>query len=220
MTTPPFALDPAEVQVGTANGPGIYVAPVGTAPPADTTAAWATPWEIVGYLSDAGPTIGSNTTTQDIKPWQSRAPIRSVVTERTMTVQFVMWQINPLTTALYFDTDVATETAEAFNVQVRSDTDQHQWAVGIDTSDNGRAMRVVFPITTLSAAANMTIAQGAAIPLDVTMTALDNAGVLADVMVGPVGTGTATEDQGAPVQQPAQQPALAGAKSGAGTAKA
>src|SRR5579862_8621564 len=105
MTTPVLELDPTEVQVGTANGPGLYIAPAGTPAPADTTSPWPAPWLVAGYISDDGPTVGSSTTTQDIKPWQSRSPIRTVITERTMTVKFIMWQINATTIALYFDTD-------------------------------------------------------------------------------------------------------------------
>lgn len=184
MTTPVYDLDPAEVQVGTSNGPGLYVAPVGTPAPADTSAAWAAPWEILGYISDDGPTVGSSTTTQDIKPWQSRSPIRSVITERTMTVKFILWQINPQTLAMYFDTDVPAVTAGAFKLTVRTDDQQHLYAIGVDTADGGRAMRVVFHRASLSDAADMQIQSGAAVPLEVTLTALDDAGVLADVLVG------------------------------------
>ncbi|HEX4399680.1 MAG TPA: hypothetical protein VH136_18720 [Trebonia sp.] len=185
MTTPVYELDPAEVQVGTSNGPGLYVAPVGTTPPADTSTAPAAPWEILGYISDDGPTVGSSTTTQDIKPWQSRSPIRTVVTERTMTVKFILWQINEQTLAMYFDADVPTAVAGAFKLEVRTDGDQHLYAIMVDTADGPRAMRVIFHRASLSDAADMQIQSGAAVPLEVTLTALDDAGVLADVLVGP-----------------------------------
>jgi hypothetical protein len=213
MTTPVYDMDPTEVQVGTSNGPGLYVAPVGSTPPADTSSAWADPWAILGYISDDGPTVGSSTTTQDIKPWQSRSPIRTVITERTMTVKFILWQLNPQTLAMYFDTDVPTAAADgSFATSVRTDTDQHLYMIGVDTADGGRAMRVIFHRASLSDAADMQIQSGAAVPLEVTLTALDDAGVLADVLVGPsVAPGTA---DAAPKQQPAARPAaeLASAK--------
>jgi hypothetical protein len=190
MTTPVYDIDPDEVQVGTANGPGLYIAPVGTAPPADVNAAWAAPWQILGYLSDAGPTVGSSTSTNAITPWQSVAPIRSVVTGRDLTIQFVMWQLNELTLALYFDTDVATPgTGGEVSMSMRTDTPQHVYAVGLDTADNDRVFRMIFHRASLTTAGNMQLQRGQAVPLDVTLSALDDAGVLADILLGP-GSGT------------------------------
>ena len=97
MTTPTYEIDADEVQVGAPNGPGIYIAEVGTDPPDDTTADWGADWRILGYASEDGPTIGQATTSETLTPWQSVAPIRTVITGREMTVQFVMIQLNALT---------------------------------------------------------------------------------------------------------------------------
>jgi hypothetical protein len=192
MTTP--VLDPAEVQIGTSNGPGIYVAPEGTPPPADTSSDWAAPWLSLGYLSDDGPTISGSTDTEDIQPWQSRAPIRTVVTGRTMTVQFIMWQLNETTLALRFDADVPTPAADgSVSMQIRTDEDQHLYAIGIDTADGGRALRLIFHRASLSDSGDMQIQAGAAVPLDVTLSALDDAGVLADVLLGPAAAAPASD---------------------------
>ena len=78
MTTPPpITLDPDQVQVGTPNGPGVYLAEVGTAPPTDTTSPWGAGWQILGYLSDDGPTIGQNTSSDQLTPAVHRPdPVR------------------------------------------------------------------------------------------------------------------------------------------------
>jgi hypothetical protein len=215
MTTPVYELDPDEVQVGAANGAGIYLAPAGTLVPDDTSAEWPSPWMILGYLSDDGPTIGSSTDSESLTPWQSRSPIRTVITGRTMTLQFVMWQLNELTLALYFDADVPVpETDGSLKMQVRTDTDQHLYAVGIDTADGGRALRVGFHRANLTAAGDMQLQKGAAVPLDVTLTALDDAGVLADVLLGPA-TAVAPPDGLSAAQRPAasQTPASSGSSS-------
>jgi hypothetical protein len=189
VTTPAApTLDPDEVQIGTANGPGIYLAPVGTALPADTETDFATPWAILGYLSDDGPTVGQNTDSNDITPWQSVVPLRTVITSRAITLQFVLWQINAQTVALYFDADPETPDADgSFSMDVRSDSPQHLYAVAIDSRDGDRVLRLGFPRSSLSAAGDMQIQRGAAVPLDVTLSALDNAGVLATVQVGAAG---------------------------------
>lgn len=187
MTTPaPYALKPDEVQVGTANGPGLYLAPVGTPAPADTVAPWPDPWKVLGYLSDAGPTVGSSTSTTALTPWQSLAPLRTVITGREMTVQFVMWQLNELTLALYFDADVPTPGPDgSVKMSVRTDIPQHLYAVGVDSEDTERVLRIVYHRANLTTVGNMQITRGAVVPLDVTLSALDDVGVLADVLLGP-----------------------------------
>jgi len=184
MTTPATALNPAEVMVGTANGPGIWIANAGTAGPASVSAEWPTGWSILGYLSDDGPTVGQSTDTEDITPWQSIVPIRTIMTGRQVTVQFTLWQINARTMSLYFGSPVPEETDGAFDMQVRTDAPQRLYAIGIDSADADRVLRIVFPRCSLSDAGDMQIQRGAAIPLDVTLSALDYGGVLADVKVG------------------------------------
>jgi hypothetical protein len=183
---PTGALEPDEVQVGTANGPGIYLAPAGTAPPDNTWDDWEAPWRILGYLSDDGPTVGQSVDQEDITPWQSVVPIRSVITGRSVTLQFVLWQLNGDTIALYFDADPATEDSDGLlRMELRSDTPQHLYAVGIDSRDAARVLRIAFGRASLTDAGDMQITRGAAVPLDCTLSALDDAGDLAVVMLGP-----------------------------------
>jgi hypothetical protein len=180
------ALDPDEVQVGTARGPGIYLAPAGTEPPDNTWDDWLAPWAILGYLSDDGPTVGQSVDQEDITPWQSVVPIRSVITGRSITLQFVLWQLNGDTIALYFDADPEDEDSDGLlTMKLRSDTPQHLYAVGIDSRDATRCLRLAFGRASLSDAGDMQITRGAAVPLDCTLSALDDSGDLATVMLGP-----------------------------------
>jgi len=180
-----YALDPTQVTVGNNKGPGLYLAAAGTAGPADTIVAWPAGWNILGYASDDGATVGSSTDTNEIIPWQSIVPLLTVVTKRLVTMKFVLWQINELTMALYFDADVPTATAGAFSLDVRSDKPQHLYAVGIDVADINHCLRVVFPRANLTDAGDMQIKRGEAVPMEVTLTALDTAGSLAKVLYGP-----------------------------------
>lgn len=183
---PTGVLDPDEVQVGAPHGPGIYVAPSGTAPPATTADPWVAPWRVLGYLSDDGPTVGQSTDSTDITPWQSVAPIRSVITARGITLQFTMWQLNATTLAIYFDADEVTPDADgSLEMELRTDAPQHLHAIGIDSADGDRVLRIVFGRASLSDAGDMQLTRGAAVPLDVTLSALDDAGRLAIVQLGP-----------------------------------
>lgn len=177
-------LDPEQVQIGTANGPGIYIAPAGTPGPPDHLAPWEPPWRSLGYLSDDGPTIGMDTDTETITPWQSVVPIRTIVTSREVTLGFTMWQLNQMTLALYFDTDPVENGAGSFAMDVRTDSPQHIYAVGIDAADVDRVLRVTFGRASLSDAGDMQIERGAAIPLEVTMSALEDQGRLAHIILG------------------------------------
>ena len=187
MPPAPPALDPEEVQVGTANGPGLWIAPAGTPPPADTTEDWSAPWRPLGYLSEDGPTITQSTDSETLTPWQSRVPIRTVITGREIGMQFTLWQINPTTIALYFDADPPTAgTDGSFRMELRSDEPTHLYAIGIDSRDGDTVFRIAFGRASLSDAGDMAITSGAAVPLDVTLSALDTGGLLGYVDVGPV----------------------------------
>jgi hypothetical protein len=178
-------MDPTQVQVGDANGPGLYLAPAGTAGPADTATPWPSPWQILGYMSSDGPTVSTATDQNEIVPWQSMVPLRTVVTKRAVTLHFILWQLNAQTLALYFDADVPTETAGVLSMDVLSDQPQHIYAVGIDAADTNQIMRIIFGRASLTDAGDMTIKRGEAVPLDCKMSALDSNGVLATVLLGP-----------------------------------
>ena len=190
MTTPEPALNPDEVQVGTPNGPGIYLAELGTALPAKASSEWPSGWELLGYISEDGPTVGQATTSEALTPWQSVAPLKNVITAREVTMQFVLWQLNPATLALYFDADVPTPGSDGeIDLEVRTDTSGHLYMVGIDSRDGDRVLRVIFLRSNLSDAGDMPISRGAVVPLDVTLSALETNGVLARVKLGPAAAG-------------------------------
>lgn len=189
---PNLALDPTQVHIGTNNLAGIYVAPAGTAAPT-LLDDFADPWMSLGYLSADGPTVSQSSSSTDITPWQSTTPIRTLITARGVTIHVVMWQINALTLSVYFDVDPTSwdNTTPTQDLQVRSDNPQHIFAVAIDTNDAGQRFRLSFTRATLSAVGDMAISRGATIPLDATLSALDDNGVLARLQIAS-STGDAT----------------------------
>jgi hypothetical protein len=214
-------LDPDEVQIGTANGPGIYLGPPQTAPPEGTTGDWPAPWRCLGYLSDDGPTVSQTSDSEDLQPWQSAVPIRSVITSRGVTIQAVLWQLNAATLALYFDTDVPEENPDgSLHMTVRTDQAGHTYAIGIDSRDGGRVMRIVFPRANLTDVGDMPIQRGAVIPLDVTLSALETNGELCDIQLGPAveGTRMAPSGNGTGTGNPAGTEPAPSATGGAGGA--
>jgi hypothetical protein len=199
-------LDPNEILLGINNGPGLYRAPVGTAAPADLTSAWATPWEAIGYVSDDGVTVSSSTTSDTLTPWQSTSPVRTMITGKELTAHFVMWQTNAENMAMYFDQPPPAETDGLTSFDIRSDSGGQLYAIGIDIQDNGVITRIVFPRAQLSDTGDVQFHRGDAVGWDVTLSALDNNGVLGSVMSGPAtvtGNGAASQES-APATQPAQ----------------
>lgn len=185
-------LDAEEVQVGTPNGPGIWIAPPNTEPPATTGDDYAAPWRCLGYLSDDGPTIGTSSDSTDLVPWQSAAPIKSIITSRSVTMQFSLWQLNAETLSIYFDTDIPTENPDgSLDMDVRTDQAGHTYAVSIDSRDGNRVLRITFLRASLTDAGDMPIQRGAVIPLDVTLSALETSGSLARIQLGPAVEGLA-----------------------------
>lgn len=72
----------------------LYMAPVGTTMPTDTSTPLSGGWEELGYTSDDGVSFAVDTSTESHTPWQSRRPVRSDVTDQTETLTFTLWQTN------------------------------------------------------------------------------------------------------------------------------
>lgn len=93
-------LDPNEVLV-TGFG-GVYEAPVGTAFPANISVALSATWKEVGYVTEDGARFSFGREINNIMAWQSRDPIRKVVTAlpKTIACDIQQWNIRTLKLAL------------------------------------------------------------------------------------------------------------------------
>lgn len=183
------ALDPEETMVGTSNGVGLWIAPAGTAAP-EGLADFAAPWRPLGFASDDGVTLGGDTTSESFTPWQSTAPIRTIITEVTKTIGFTLWQLNQDTLGLYFDTVVpAPGTGGAMSFDLQSGGGGRTHAIGVDAKDGDNHLRFVFPRAQLDTAGDMVLQKGAMVPLEVTLSALDAGGILAHIDVKVAGGG-------------------------------
>jgi hypothetical protein len=178
-------LNPDKVMLGTANGAGLWVAPVGTEPPATVGAPWGVGWTSLGYVSDDGVKIAVETESETLTPWQSRSPIRTVVTGKSLTMEFTLWEFTAENVALYFDTEKpAAATGDAWTVEVRSDGGGATYAVGIATRDGDRGVNYVFGRASLSESGEIELTKATAQGLPVTLAALDDGGVLCTITSG------------------------------------
>lgn len=78
----------------------LYLAPVGTAFPADASTAPAVAWVNAGYLKDP-PDQSRDITTNDVTMWNSDDPIATRVTEDVTELTIVFGQTTELTVPMY-----------------------------------------------------------------------------------------------------------------------
>src|SRR5829696_8153110 len=95
-----MALDATELFIP--GGGSVLIAPVGTDGPDDTSTAWSGTWTDLGYTDENGVTITPGMTLTDIPAWQSRYPLRRIVTAETMDIAFSLLQWNEDTISLAF----------------------------------------------------------------------------------------------------------------------
>lgn len=177
------ALDSDQLVVGTAHGPGIYLADTGATPPADADAAWPAAWNSMGYATEDGVTLANSTDTEDINAWQALGALRTLITGRTVTVAMQLMQWNSQNLALYWDVDQPTIQADGtFKFDVRSDQAGRRHAIGVDVRDGDNVVRYVLPRVQLSDAGDMQFQRSAAALLDLTFTVLETDLVLVQVI--------------------------------------
>lgn len=170
------ALDTDRVVTGSANGPGIYLAPEGSDPPTDADTALDAAFYTVGYLGEEGPQPSFDPTFTDIPAWQSAFPIKRVPGAATLTVAFTMKEVAPESVATYFGTAVPTETTGEFEIAGASTPNPPVLSVVISAAEGTSYARLWVARAQLSAAGAMLFSRTDAISMPVTLSMLDNSG--------------------------------------------
>ena len=177
------ALSADDVLVGSANGPGIWLAPVDTAAPTTATDALPAAWSTLGYLSEDGVTLSQSTTSEDIYPWQGRSPVRSMITERSVSMDFSMFEFNEQNLQLYYGMPVGAEgTATGWSLDVSSNAPAQIYSFCIDVADLDVTVRYYIPRGTLSDAGDLEITDSGVMALPVTLKCLDANGTLMSII--------------------------------------
>lgn len=171
-------LNTDELLVGTAREVGLYVGALTAVDPANLEAPFATGWTGLGYASEDGASLSNSTDTTDLMSWQSTSPLRTIITGRTVTLQFQLMQITPLNIALYWDIETPTATNGVFDFSVKSSEAGQRRKLAVDVQDGDNQKRYIFPRVQLTAAGDMSFSRGSATLLDVTFTALEHQGEL------------------------------------------
>ncbi|MBO0713512.1 MAG: hypothetical protein J2P59_02060 [Acidimicrobiales bacterium] len=178
-------LNSDQLVIGTANNPGAWMSQsLDTAAPTTIDGAWGTGWVSLGYLSEDGPTISQSTDTEDINAWQALGVLRSIITNRTATVQMQLMEWTPENLAAYWDIDTPVPgTNGLLTFSVRSDEAGRRRQLGIDVRDGDNLVRLIFPRVQLNAAGDLQFQRSSAAMLDCTFAALETDGVLLHQLV-------------------------------------
>lgn len=100
----------------------------------------------LGYISDDGVEEGRDEDKQEWIPWQENTPIRSDITKSVVTLKFVLWQSNKLTTGYYYgvkDEDIVENEDGSFQFDEGGKPDLAFNQVYLDVLDKGRIRRTI-----------------------------------------------------------------------------
>jgi hypothetical protein len=140
-------LEPTHVQVA-GNG-AVYVAPEGTALPADLAVPPAA-WLNVGYVGEDGVQFTFSRDTEDINAWQSADPIRVLTTSEPKTIEFELLEFDRVAIELAFRGGSWSGGPAPFVYTPPAAGASDVRAMLIDGIDGAEAWRFAFPRVQLS----------------------------------------------------------------------
>lgn len=139
-----MAKSTSQITIG-ANG-SVFVAPVGTAAPADIETAWAGTWVDLGYASEDGVTFRDSKTTEKVNVWQMLNAARYNVTDADTNASFTLRQWSRDTVTLAFGGGTITTTAGPPAHYLYTPPDPSvidERAIGIEWIDGVKVYRLV-----------------------------------------------------------------------------
>lgn len=165
-----MSLDSSNVRVAVTGAVSVG-ATTATAPTG--TSGALTGFTDLGYVGEDGVTETRDRASDSIKGWQNGATVRTVVTEGTLTYQFVMLETKKETVELYYGTTVTEAAAEGNFVIVPTATGGRKSFV-IDVVDGAELERVYIAEGEVTEVGDKVYANGEPIGYDVTITAYHN----------------------------------------------
>ena len=171
-------MDATKVNVGKPTGGAISVASFGTTLPTTTAEALAEAFVSLGYISDAGLVNGNSPSNTDIKAWGGDTVI-SIQTEKPDTFRFSLIETtNPaVLKTVYGDSNVEVGEDGAISIKANSKEPDYKSYVVDMILKGDKLKRIVIPYAKITAIADITYSDSAAVGYEVTLTAVpDTAG--------------------------------------------
>lgn len=153
----------------------ILVAPLGTAAPADTTAAWGADWKDLGYTTTDGVKVAKKDKIDPIDTWQSVSPARFVYSDRDLTFKFQMLQLNEDTLPFFFGGGAVAQvgTSGVYKYEMAAEPKYDERMLGVEFTDGNEVKyRLVVARGQVTETEEMALVRTAPLKLGVTYTAL------------------------------------------------
>jgi hypothetical protein len=166
-----MALNAANVDVAVTGT--VSYAPEGTTAPTDADSPLNVAFVDVGYISSDGITETRDRSTSNIVAWQNSDVVRTVVTEATFSINFMMLETNDNSLELFYGSPVSG----AGVVDIVPGETGGRRAVVVDYVDGDKFVRLYLPHAEVLEVEEATLSSGDAVMYGVTIRAYpDNAG--------------------------------------------
>jgi hypothetical protein len=164
-----MALNSANVLVALTGA--VYVAPLATALPTTTSAAWNAAFVDLGYLSEDGIVEAHDDQSSEVKAWQNGDTVREMITGSKATYTFTLIETTAAGLALYYKGSTITGTgAGPATVAVKNPTAERK-AFGFDVVDGLNIVRWTIATGEVSDRGDITYKNDEAVGYELTITA-------------------------------------------------
>lgn len=165
--------DPSETIIG-GNGQ-VYVAPVGTALPANESASLNAAFNGLGYHTEDGLQISTDVEISEHMVWQSKTEVRRAKESEEFTISFTLVQFNEVTVPLALGGGTVTDLGSShYKISPPTVADALQErALIADVADGSRLARFVIPKGTITEGVEIQFNRSDMSGLDVSFKALE-----------------------------------------------
>jgi hypothetical protein len=154
-----MTLKSSEVRVA---GTGeLFLGPVGTAMPADTSAAPDVAFKGFGYTTEDGVVLSKSVEREGIPAWQSTTPVRYITTGMEFTIQTTLLQTNEETVKLWLGSADFAGTAPNVKADMPIDPLTQQFALLLEWKDGSIITRLCVIKAELTETGDVTLARAA-----------------------------------------------------------
>lgn len=165
-----MALDSSQVRV--AGSGSVYLAPLGSTVPTDTSTAWAVAWKELGYIS-TGVTYTPSQSTTDVNTWQAVEPVRLIVASVTREFTFTLQQTNATNFSLALGGAVVTAgTSPAYTWTLSDPSVIKEYAFGFEWVDGATKSRWIVERGALTTLTPITFSRTAEVAYNISVRAL------------------------------------------------
>lgn len=151
----------------------VWYAPQGTTVPTATSGA-LTGFNDVGYATDDGLTLTTDTATTDLRAWQNGDLLRRVQTSVTFSLNFRMAETNEQSLKLYFN-NYTHGAAAVDGVVTLNGAVPYRGAFVVDVIDGTNLLRLVFPDAQVSDHGDISVVSGDLLSYEVTVSGYPDA---------------------------------------------